>query len=42
MTIEALCQYQYESMGDFALGFAELIEVVAINSGLITDESWEE
>ena len=26
MTIEALCQYQYESMGDFALGFAELIE----------------
>ncbi|WP_024592133.1 MULTISPECIES: UPF0149 family protein [unclassified Pseudoalteromonas] len=42
MTIEALCQYQYESMGDFALGFAELIEVVAINSGLVTDESWEE
>ena len=42
MTTEALSQYQYESMGDFALGFAELIEVVAINSGLITDESWDE
>ena len=42
MTLEALYQYQYESMGDFALGFAELIEVVAINSGLITDEGWEE
>ncbi|ASM49098.1 hypothetical protein PESP_a0918 [Pseudoalteromonas espejiana DSM 9414] len=42
MTLDALCQYQYESMGDFALGFAELIEVVAINSGLITDEGWEE
>ncbi|MBQ4801058.1 UPF0149 family protein [Pseudoalteromonas sp. MMG006] len=42
MTSDALCQYQYESMGDFALGFAELIEVVAINSGLITDDSWDE
>jgi hypothetical protein len=29
-------------MGDFALGFAELIEIVALNSGLYTDEGWEE
>jgi uncharacterized protein YecA (UPF0149 family) len=42
MTVAALYEYQYESMGDFALGFAELIEVVAINSGLITDDSWDE
>jgi hypothetical protein len=41
MSVAALYEYQYESMGDFALGFAELIEVVAINSGLITDESWD-
>lgn len=37
-----LCQQQYELMGDFALGFAELIEIVALNSGLYTDEDWDE
>ena len=37
-----LCEQQYELMGDFALGFAELIEIVALNSGLYTDEGWEE
>ena len=37
-----LCQQQYELMGDFALGFAELIEIVALNSGLYTDEGWDE
>ena len=37
-----LCEQQYELMGDFALGFAELIEIVALNSGLYTDEGWDE
>lgn len=37
-----LCAQQYELMGDFALGFAELIEIVALNSGLYTDEGWDE
>ncbi|KPH92867.1 hypothetical protein AMS58_20380 [Pseudoalteromonas porphyrae] len=37
-----LSQQQYELMGDFALGFAELIEIIAVQSGLYTDEedSW--
>ena len=39
---QLLCQQQYELMGDFALGFAELVEIVALNSGLYTDEGWEE
>ena len=33
-----LCQQQYELMGDFALGFAELIEIIAVQSGLYADE----
>ncbi|WP_372761644.1 UPF0149 family protein [Pseudoalteromonas sp.] len=33
---------QYELMGDFALGFAELVEIVALNSGLYTDEGWDD
>lgn len=37
-----LCQQQYELMGDFALGFAELVEIVALNSGLYTDEGWDD
>ena len=37
-----LAQSQYELIGDFALGFAELIEIVAVQSGLYTedDETW--
>ncbi|MGS0537082.1 UPF0149 family protein [Pseudoalteromonas sp. SaAl2] len=37
-----LAQSQYELMGDFALGFAELIEIIAVQSGLYSeeDESW--
>ncbi|NMM42573.1 UPF0149 family protein [Pseudoalteromonas arctica] len=33
-----LSQQQYELMGDFALGFAELIEIIAVQSGLYADE----
>ncbi|WP_273047319.1 UPF0149 family protein [Pseudoalteromonas sp.] len=40
--LQSLCLQQYELMGDFALGFAELIEIVALNSGLYTDEGWDE
>ncbi|WP_404342211.1 UPF0149 family protein [Pseudoalteromonas mariniglutinosa] len=39
---DTLCQQQYEVMGDFALGFAELIEIVSVNSGLYNDEGWNE
>ena len=35
-----LCQQQYEVMNAFAAGFAELIEVVAVNSQLYNDEGW--
>lgn len=37
-----LAQSQYELMGDFALGFAELIEIIAVQSGLYSeeDENW--
>ena len=35
-----LCQQQYEVMNEFAAGFAELIEVVAVNSQLYNDEGW--
>lgn len=37
-----LSQQQFAVMGDFALGFAELIEIIAVQSGLYTDEeeSW--
>jgi len=42
ITESQLAQSQYELMGDFALGFAELIEIVAVQSGLYTedDETW--
>lgn len=40
--VQQVCLQQYELMGDFALGFAELIEIVALNSGLYTDEGWDE
>lgn len=33
-----LAQSQYELMGDFALGFAELIEIIAVQSGLYSEE----
>lgn len=36
-----LFQQQYELMADFAIGFAELIEIVALNSGLYNDEDWD-
>lgn len=35
-----LCQQQYEVMNEFATGFAELIEVAAVNSHLYNDEGW--
>ncbi len=35
-----LCQQQYEVMNEFATGFAELIEVAAVNSQLYNDEGW--
>ncbi len=35
-----LYQQQYDVMNEFATGFAELIEVVAVNSQLYTDEGW--
>ena len=37
-----LCEQQYDLMGDFALGFAELVEIVALNSGLYNDDGWDE
>ncbi|MCF7520428.1 UPF0149 family protein [Pseudoalteromonas sp. L21] len=40
LTEGQLCQQQYELMGEFAAGFAELIEVVAMNSQLYNDEGW--
>ena len=42
ITESQLAQSQYELMGDFALGFAELIEIIAVQSGLYTedDETW--
>lgn len=37
-----LSQQQYELMGDFSLGFAELIEIVTVESGLYEeDEGWD-
>ncbi|WP_276755705.1 UPF0149 family protein [Pseudoalteromonas marina] len=36
-----LCEQQYDLMGDFALGFAELVEIVALNSGLYNDDGWD-
>ncbi|MEI8705422.1 UPF0149 family protein [Pseudoalteromonas sp. B62] len=42
MNEQLLCLQQYELMGDFALGFAELVEIVALNSGLYTDEGWDD
>ena len=42
ITESQLAQNQYELMGDFALGFAELIEIIAVQSGLYTEdgETW--
>ena len=42
MNTMQLCEQQYDLMGDFALGFAELVEIVALNSGLYNDEGWDE
>jgi len=42
MSTMQLCEQQYDLMGDFALGFAELVEIVALNSGLYNDEGWDE
>jgi len=33
-----LSQQQFAVMGDFALGFAELIEIIAVQSGLYAEE----
>lgn len=41
MSEAQLFKQQYELMGDFALGFAELIEIVALNSGLYNEEGWD-
>ncbi|MBQ4834159.1 UPF0149 family protein [Pseudoalteromonas sp. MMG010] len=41
MSKERLIEQQYDLMKDFSLGYAELIEVVAVNSGLYTDDGWE-
>ncbi|QLJ08574.1 UPF0149 family protein [Pseudoalteromonas sp. JSTW] len=40
LTEGLLCQQQYEVMNEFAAGFAELIEAVAVNSQLYNDEGW--
>jgi hypothetical protein len=40
-TVNELSLQQYELMKDFSLGYAELIELVAINSGLYNDEGWD-
>lgn len=36
-----LCETFYQLIGDFSLGFAELIECVAMQSGLYNDEGWD-
>lgn len=42
LSLTDLSQQKYELMGDFSLGFAELIEIVAVESGLYAEsEGWD-
>lgn len=40
--LETMSQQMFELMPDFATGFAEIVEAMAVSSGLFNDEGWEE
>ncbi|PAJ73512.1 hypothetical protein CJF42_15395 [Pseudoalteromonas sp. NBT06-2] len=39
--LEAMSQQMFEMMPDFATGFAEIVEAMAVSSGLFNDEGWD-
>jgi len=39
--LETMSQQMFEMMPDFAAGFAEIVEAMAVNSGLFNDEGWD-
>ena len=40
--LETMSQQMFELMPDFATGFAEIVEAMAVSSGLFNDEGWDE
>lgn len=42
MHLETMSKQMFELMPDFATGFAEIVESMAVSSGLFNDEGWDE